>query len=202
MATSANCTERNLCVYCGSGLGIDAEYREAAARVGRALARDGIGLVYGGGRVGLMGVIADAALDAGGRAIGVIPEVLTITEVAHHGLTELVVVSNMHERKALMASRAHAFLTLPGGIGTYEEFFETLSWASLGLHQKPMGILNVAGYFDPLLALLDQAVTKQFARLNNILRLVVSADPENVVGELMSRTESGGIGQEIDLGSV
>ncbi len=199
MAETAVITENNLCVYCGSGVGIEPEYAEAAARVGRGLARARIGLVYGGGRVGLMGVVANAVLDGGGRAIGVIPDALAIKEVAHDGLTELIVVSNMHERKALMARRARAFLTLPGGIGTFEEFFETLSWAALGLHQKPIGILNVAGYFDPLLSLLDQAVNKQFAHLSHILRLVVSTDPENVIAELMHRAVHEGPGEPIDL---
>jgi uncharacterized protein (TIGR00730 family) len=194
--------EKNLCVYCGSAVGIEADYAEAADGVGRALARAGVGLIYGGGRVGLMGIVADAVLAGGGRAIGVIPEVLAIKEVAHDGLTELIVVSNMHERKALMARRARAFLTLPGGIGTFEEFFETLSWANLELHHKPMGILNIAGYFDPLLSLLDQAVNKQFARLHPVLRLLVSTDPEQVVVDLMSRADSIGVGQHLDLGQL
>jgi len=202
MSEGAHFTERNLCVYCGSSVGIEAEYAEAAARVGGALARAGIGLIYGGGRVGLMGVVANAILDGGGKAIGVIPRALAIEEVAHDGLTELIVVSNMHERKALMATRARAFLTLPGGIGTFEEFFETLSWAALGLHQKPMGILNVAGYFDPLLSLLDQAVNKQFARVSHILRLVVSTDPDNIVNDLMARADSAEVGQDLDLGPL
>jgi len=149
-----------------------------------------------------MGVVANAILDGGGKAIGVIPRALAIEEVAHDGLTELIVVSNMHERKALMATRARAFLTLPGGIGTFEEFFETLSWAALGLHQKPMGILNVAGYFDPLLSLLDQAVNKQFARVSHILRLVVSTDPDNIVNDLMARADSAEVGQDLDLGPL
>jgi uncharacterized protein (TIGR00730 family) len=199
MTDSAILMDKNLCVYCGSAVGFDAEFAEAARRVGRALARTGIGLVYGGGRAGLMGVVADAVLDNGGTVIGVIPEVTAIKEVAHDGLTELILVANMHQRKALMASRSQAFLTLPGGIGTFEEFFETLSWAGLGLHQKPMGILNVTGYFDPLLSLLDQAVNKQFARLNHILRLVVSNDPESVVEELMNRAERESPGESIDL---
>ena len=146
-----------------------------AKTVGRALAHRGVGLVYGGGRVGLMGIVADAVLESGGRAIGVIPEPLATKEIAHDGLTELHVVADMHERKALMARRSSAFLTLPGGIGTFEEFFETLSWAALGLHQKPMGVLNVAGYFDPLLALLDHAVAERFVRpeyLDLFVRLI------------------------------
>ena len=145
---------KNICIYCGSATGTNPEYVETARRLGTILARRGLGLVYGGGRVGLMGVIADAVLNGGGRVVGVIPEALASKEVAHDGLTELHVVADMHQRKALLARRADAFLTLPGGIGTFEEFFETLSWAALALHHKPMGVLNVAGYFDPLLALL------------------------------------------------
>lgn len=179
---------KNICVYCGSASGTDPQYAEAARRVGTILARRGLGLVYGGGQVGLMGIVADAVLDAGGPAVSVIPEALASKEVAHHGLTELQVVADMHERKALMARRADAFLTLPGGIGTFEEFFETLSWAGLKLHQKPMGLLNVAGYFDPLLALLDHAVAARFVREASLDLLVVSADPEAVIEELARRT--------------
>ncbi len=134
-----------------------------------------------------MGIVADAVLEGGGRVVGVIPEPLATKEVAHDGLTELHVVADMHERKALMADRADAFLTLPGGIGTFEEFFETLSWAALGLHHKPMGVLNVAGYFDPLLALLDHAVAERFLRREFLDLLVVSSDPEAIIEELAER---------------
>ncbi len=182
--------EHNICIYCGSAVGIDPAYAAAAISVGRALARDGFGLVYGGGRVGLMGIVADAVLERGGRAIGVIPESMAVKEVAHDGLTELHIVADMHERKAMMARRASAFLTLPGGTGTFEEFFETLSWATLGLHQKPMGILNVADYFDPLLALLDHAVTARFVRPENRKLIFVSSNAEAVVRDLMVRSRS------------
>jgi uncharacterized protein (TIGR00730 family) len=175
----------NICIYCGSAVGIKPEYAESARNVGHALARHGFGLVYGGGRVGLMGIVADAVLAGGGRVIGVIPDPLATKEIAHDGLTELHVVADMHQRKALMARRANAFLTLPGGIGTFEEFFETLSWSVLGLHQKPLGILNIAGYFDPLLALLNHAVAERFVRPHNLKRLIVSGDPESVVSDLM-----------------
>ena len=178
---------KNICVYCGSASGTNPEYVEAARRIGTIMARRGLGLVYGGGRVGLMGVVADAVLGGGGRVVGVIPEALATKEVAHDGLTELHVVADMHERKALMARRADAFLTLPGGIGTFEEFFETLSWAALKLHHKPMGVLNIAGYFDPLLALLDHAVAERFVRREFLDLLVVSADPEGIVEELAER---------------
>ncbi|HZW33479.1 MAG TPA: TIGR00730 family Rossman fold protein [Isosphaeraceae bacterium] len=190
---------KTLCIYCGSAAGTNPEYAAAARRLGRALARLGLGLVYGGGRVGLMGIVADAVLGSGGQAIGVIPEALANEEVAHNGLTELHVVADMHQRKALMARRADAFLTLPGGIGTFEEFFETLSWAALGLHRKPIGILNVAGYFDPLLSLLDHAVTERFLRPEVLNLLLVSTDPEALVVELRDRAPAIGPRQRIDF---
>ena len=190
---------KNICIYCGSAVGTNPEYAAAARRLGRALAHQGLGLVYGGGRVGLMGIVADAVLESGGQAIGVIPEALASQEVAHDGLTELHVVADMHQRKALMARRADAFLTMPGGIGTFEEFFETLSWASLGLHRKPLGILNVAGYFDPLLALLDHAVAERFLRPEVLSLLVVSTDPEALVAELRDRAPPAGHRQRIDF---
>jgi uncharacterized protein (TIGR00730 family) len=149
-----------------------------------------------------MGILADAVLEAGGRAIGVIPEPLSNKEIAHLGLTELHVVADMHKRKALMARRANAFLTLPGGIGTFEEFFETLSWAALGLHQKPLGILNVAGYFDPLLALLNHAVSERFLRPEHMKLLVVSSDAETVVSDLMVRARPLDRPQRIDFDEV
>jgi uncharacterized protein (TIGR00730 family) len=174
----------HVCVFCGSARGARAEYVAAARRVGAALARSGLGLVYGGGRVGLMGVVADAALAEGGRVVGVIPEPLAREEIAHDGLTELHVVPGMHERKALMARRSAGFLMLPGGIGTFEEFFEILTWAALGLHRKPIGVLNVGGYFAPLLRLLDHAVAEGFVRPAHLALLLVSADPEALVAGL------------------
>lgn len=169
--------------------------------VGKAIAEHGFGLVYGGGQVGLMGVVADAVMEAGGRAIGVIPEPLAVKEVAHRGLSELHVVRDMHERKAMMAGRSAAFLTLPGGVGTFEEFFETLSWATLGLHQKPIGVLNVAGYFDPLIALLDHAVSQQFVKPEQWRHLVISEDPVALVVEVMSHADTRRARQRIDLGA-
>jgi uncharacterized protein (TIGR00730 family) len=194
--------ENNLCIYCGSAAGALARFADSAQRVGRAIAGHGFGLVYGGGDVGLMGIVADAVLEAGGRAIGVIPEALVAREIAHRGLTELHVVRDMHERKAMMANRSKAFLTLPGGIGTLEEFFETLSWATLGLHQKAMGVLNVAGYFDPLIALLDHAVEQQFVRPENRGLLMVSDDPEALVANVMNRSGAASTRQKIDLESA
>jgi uncharacterized protein (TIGR00730 family) len=161
-------------------------YAELARRLGAELARQDLTLVYGGGRVGLMGVVADAVLGAGGRAIGVIPQALATKEIAHDGLTELHVVSGMHERKALMATKSSAFLTLPGGIGTLEEFFEILSWGALGIHQKPLGILNVDSYFDPLLALLEHGMAEDFVRPGFLQCLIISDNPETIISKLLA----------------
>ena len=147
-----------VCVFAGSNAGVRTEYREAAAALGRMLAERGLALVYGGAHVGLMGAVADAVLQSGGRVTGVIPESLVAKEVAHGGLTELLVVSSMHERKALMSDLADAFIALPGGWGTWEEFFEMLTWAQLGLHRKACGLLNILGYFDPLLSFVDHSI--------------------------------------------
>ena len=175
-----------ICVFCGSALGLLPSFTETAEQVGQELAHRGVELVYGGGRVGLMGVVADSVLRAGGRAVGVIPEALATKEIAHDGLTELHVVSGMHERKALMAAKATAFLTLPGGIGTFEEFFEILSWGALGLHQKPIGILNVDGYFDPLIALIEHGITQDFIRDHFLHPLFVSDHLDSLLNKLLS----------------
>jgi uncharacterized protein (TIGR00730 family) len=155
---------QKLCVFCGSSRGVKSEYQTAAREVGELLAQHGITLVYGGGNVGLMGIVADAALGAGGAVIGVIPEPLVSWEVAHAGLTELYVVDTMHTRKARMADLADGFLALPGGFGTLDEFCEVLTWAQLGLHAKPCGLLNVAGFYDGLLAQLDRTVADGLLR--------------------------------------
>jgi len=155
---------RSLCVYCGSSGAVEAQYREAANALGAHLARAGIALVYGGGRIGLMGLLADAALAARGKVTGIIPSHLCAAEVAHRGVTELLVVDSMHERKRLMAERADAFAILPGGIGTLDEMFEILSWKQLGLHNRPILLADIGGYWVPLRALLDDIVTKGFAR--------------------------------------
>ncbi len=175
-----------ICVFCGSSPGASSAYREAARQVGETLVRHRVDLVYGGGRVGLMGIVADAVLGAGGHAIGVIPNALATKEIAHDGLTELHVVSGMHERKALMATKSSAFLTLPGGIGTFEEFFEILSWGALGIHQKPIGILNVDGYFDPLIALLEHGIAEQFIRPGFLHSLIVSDNPDTLINNLFA----------------
>lgn len=158
---------KRICVFCGSSAGSHPEYRACAEELGVELARRQIGLVYGGGNVGLMGAIADAVLREGGEAIGVIPEHLMIREIGHKQLTKLHIVHSMHERKALMADLSDAFIALPGGFGTFEEFFEVLTWSQLGLHLKPCGIVNVLDYYTPLLAMLDHAVEQRFLKPQN-----------------------------------
>jgi uncharacterized protein (TIGR00730 family) len=153
-----------LCVFCGSSSGCNPVYKQTAERLGELLAERDISLIYGGGKVGLMGVLADSCLAKGGRVVGVIPQLLVDKEVAHGGLTQLHVVGSMHQRKALMADLADAFLALPGGFGTWEEFFEVLTWSQLGLQRKACALLNVEGYYDPLLALADRAVRDGFLR--------------------------------------
>ncbi|WP_422930635.1 TIGR00730 family Rossman fold protein [Singulisphaera sp. PoT] len=170
-----------VCVFCGSLSGSRPAYEAAARCVGTAIAEKGLGLVYGGGRVGLMGIVADAALEAGGRVIGIIPERLSSSEIAHGGLSELHVVNSMHERKAMMAMLSSGFLTLPGGIGTFEEFFEILTWSALKIHGKPMGILNVDGYFDRLFDFMNYGVEEGFIRKRDREKLVVSDDPESLI---------------------
>jgi uncharacterized protein (TIGR00730 family) len=153
---------RRLAVYCGSSLGADPAFADAARAAGAEMARRGIGLVYGGGRLGLMGIVADAVLDAGGEAYGVIPQALIDLEVAHTGLTEIHVVTTMHERKAKMTELTDAFVALPGGIGTFDELFEAWTWNALGYHAKPFCLLNVAGFWDELLGFLDHTTASGF----------------------------------------
>lgn len=159
---------KSVCLFCGSNKGQRPEYISAAADFGRTLAEQGITLVYGAGKVGLMGVAADAALAAGGKVIGVIPEFLKAKEVAHLGLTELYVTDTMHQRKALMAELADGFVALPGGFGTFDELFEILTWAQLAVHDKPVGLLDVAGFYQPLLALTRHAVDEGFVPASNM----------------------------------
>lgn len=180
---------KRICVFCGSNAGHDPRYRAEADRLGRLLAERGIELVYGGGNVGLMGVIADACLGAGGTVIGVIPEALIGKEVAgrvvdHRGLTRLEVVDSMHTRKARMAELADGFIALPGGFGTFEEFCEVLTWGQLGFHVKPMGLLNVNGFYDPLLALFERAVAEGFLREENRAMALAADDIESLLAAL------------------
>jgi uncharacterized protein (TIGR00730 family) len=175
---------RSICVFCGSNVGAREEYAAAAAALGTLLGERGIRVVTGAGNVGLMGVVADAALAAGGEVIGVIPQVLVDKELAHQGLTELRIVTSMHERKALMAELSEAFLALPGGLGTFEELFEVLTWSQLGIHHKPCGCLNVLGYFDALEGLLERAVGEGFLRVEHRGLLVVEDDASSLVQRL------------------
>jgi uncharacterized protein (TIGR00730 family) len=158
---------RRICVFCGSSNGNRPLYAESARALGKAMLQRSLGLVYGGGNVGLMGTIADAVRDGGGEVIGVIPQALVERELAHRGVTQLLVVQSMHERKAKMAELSDAFIAMPGGFGTFEEFCEIITWAQLGLHRKPCGILNVEGYYDSLLSLFDHAVSEGFLRNEN-----------------------------------
>jgi uncharacterized protein (TIGR00730 family) len=171
-----NQPERKICVFTGSRHGASTAYADAAEQLARDLVKRGFGLVYGGGNVGLMNVIADAVLELGGHVIGVIPDSLVSKEVAHRGLSDLRVVQSMHERKALMAELSNGFIAMPGGIGTMEELFEVLSWAQLGLHEKPCGLLNVARYYDPLVEFLDRAVTQDFLKPKHRALLLVESE--------------------------
>ncbi|HEX9016874.1 MAG TPA: TIGR00730 family Rossman fold protein [Chloroflexota bacterium] len=173
-----------VCVFCGSSPGANHAYLEAATEVGGLLARRGLTLVYGGGRVGVMGAAADAALAAGGRVIGVIPQSLVSLEVAHLELTELRVVNSMHERKALMGDLSDAFLVLPGGLGTMEEFFEVATWSQLGIHNKPVGLLNVAGYYDTLLAFMEHALSEGFIPPRNRDLVMVDGDAASLLDRM------------------
>jgi uncharacterized protein (TIGR00730 family) len=167
----------SVCVYCGSRPGEDAAYAEAARRIGASIAQRGWQLVYGGGRAGLMGIVADAVLAGGAPVVGVIPRSLMEREVGHPGLTELHVVETMHERKLMMAERSDAFVALPGGIGTFEELFEVWSWRQLGYHDKPLGLLNTAGYYDALLAFMAQTVHRGFVAAPQAALLHVATEP-------------------------
>jgi uncharacterized protein (TIGR00730 family) len=180
----SNAAKRSICVFCGSSVGVKPAYAYAAKRLGESLGRGGRQLVFGGGRVGLMGVLADAALQHGGHVTGVIPQHLVDLEVAHTGLSQLRIVGSMHERKQLMADLADAFVVLPGGLGTLEEFFEVWTWGQLGLHAKPYGLLNVASYFDPLLTFLDHTVQEGFVRAEHRRLLAVAEDPDALLAAL------------------
>jgi uncharacterized protein (TIGR00730 family) len=175
---------QRICVFCGSSSGTGETYLQAAREVGRLLSERDIELVYGGGRVGLMGAVADACLAAGGRVTGVIPQLLVDKEVAHRGLTELRVVQTMHERKALMADLADAFLALPGGYGTWDELCEVLTWSQIGIQRKASALLNVNGYYDPLLAMADRAVAEGFLRDVHRDLLLTDTDPARLLDRL------------------
>lgn len=177
-------TIRRLCVFCGSKVGIDERYRVAAVELGRLLVREKIGLVYGGGSIGLMGVIADAVLAEEGEVVGVIPESLANEELLHPRVADMRVVATMHARKALMAELSDAFVAMPGGFGTFEEFFEVVTWSQLGLHRKLTGLLNVGGYYDPLVRLVDHAVQEGFIKPKHRSLLVIEERPDVLLSRL------------------
>ena len=177
---------RSLCVFCGSSPGFDPVHAEAARALGRALGRAGIDLVYGGGKVGLMGIVADSAMAAGARATGVIPHALAALEVEHRGLSALHIVGSMHERKAMMADLSDGFIALSGGIGTFEELFEIWTWGQLGDHRKPVALLNVAGFYDKLTSFIDDVVAAGFLRDEHRRMLMVESDPDALVDRLRS----------------
>lgn len=176
---------KSVCVFAGSNHGSREEYGDAARGLGRALAARGIELIYGGGRVGLMGRLADGALEAGGRVIGVIPQKLMAKEVGHRNLTELRVVASMHERKAMMADLAEGFIALPGGWGTLDELFEILTWAQLGIHRKPCGMLNVLGYFDKLRAFLAHTTDEGFVRAEQQAIIRIGTTPDELLDDML-----------------
>jgi uncharacterized protein (TIGR00730 family) len=175
---------QSLCVFCGSNAGARPEYADAAQGLGRFAAERGINLVYGGGRVGLMGALADACLAAGGQVVGVIPQALASKELAHAGCTELHVVESMHERKALMTELSDAFVALPGGIGTFEELFEVWTWGQLGFHKKPCGLLNPAGFYDRLIEFLEHTRDEGFMQAEHLQMLARADDPATLLAAL------------------
>jgi uncharacterized protein (TIGR00730 family) len=184
---------KRICVFCGSSLGARPAYQHAAQQLGELLAERRIGVVFGGGAIGLMGVLADAALSKGGEVIGVIPESLVRREIGHRGVTKLHVVETMHQRKALMADLSDAFIALPGGYGTLEELCEAITWSQLGIQQKPCGVLNIEKYWDGLLAVLDHAVDEGFVRPENSQLVLVAQTPEWMLERLSEWTPPGHI---------
>jgi len=189
---------KRICVFCGSNHGARSTYTDAAQQLGKALVSQGVGLVYGGGSIGLMTVVANAVLEEKGEVIGVIPHALSSKEFAHDGLTELHLVSSMHERKAMMAELSGAFIAMPGGFGTLDEFFEIVTWAQLGLHTKPIGLLNVEGYFDLLLKFVDYMQRERFISTEHRQLIITSHDPEELLSALIRYKPSQQIPKVID----
>ncbi|EMY4797615.1 TIGR00730 family Rossman fold protein [Bacillus cereus group sp. BceL296] len=174
----------SICVFCGSNFGESEEYKNTAEKLGEFLGKKNTTLIYGGGKVGLMGSVANSALQAGGNVVGIIPEFLRDKEIAHQGLTDLIVVDSMHSRKQKMSELADGFIVLPGGYGTYEEMFEVLSWGQIGIHKKPVGLINVDGFFDPLLKMLQHTVDKGFARPENLNLILSSTNIEELFAQM------------------
>lgn len=187
-----NVGPRTVCVFCGSSPGARDVYADASARLGKLLAHRGQTLVYGGAQVGMMGTVADAALAAGGDVVGAIPHYMAGRELAHGGLTELHVVDGMHERKALMAERADAFIALPGGAGTLDEFFEVWTWSQIGLHAKPIGLLDVDGFYQPLWRMIEHLVAEGFVKQRHQDRLLIDSDPERLLDAMADRQPASG----------
>ena len=175
---------KSICIFCGSNYGIRPEYEHAAVAMGQLLAQSGIRLIYGGGKVGLMGAVANAALAAGGQVVGIIPQFLQDKELAHLGLTELHVVDSMHSRKAMMNQMSDGFVSMPGGFGTFEELFEVVSWAQLGMHQKPIGLLDIADFYQPLLHMVHHASAQGFARAENCGIFLSAAEPQDLLNKM------------------
>jgi uncharacterized protein (TIGR00730 family) len=182
---------KSIAVYCGASLGADPVYADAARGLARALVEHNIGLVYGGGKVGLMGVIADEVLRLGGTVYGVIPQALMVREVGHTGVTELFVVADMHERKAMMARLADGFIAMPGGMGTLEELFEMLTWSQLGIHRKPVGVLNIDGFYDALVGFIGHASAEGFIRAQHAALMMVETTPEALLDRLAKEYQHG-----------
>ncbi|MGA9531645.1 MAG: TIGR00730 family Rossman fold protein [Anaerolineales bacterium] len=191
---------RRICVFCGSSDSVPSAYLEAAAEIGELLAERGITIVFGGGSTGLMGALANAALAAGGRVIGVLPRIFNTPALAHAGLTELELVDGMHERKARMAELADGFIALPGGFGTFEELFEVLTWAQIGLHHKPVGVLNIDGYFDPLLALIAHAGDQGFIYAEHQQLLANDREPAGLLRSMEDYQPPEGLARWVDRG--
>ncbi len=181
---------KRLCVFCGSSAGQNPEYAEAARQVGCLIASRGIALVYGGASIGLMGMVADSALEAGGEVIGVLPKTLARREVSHSDLSELHIVDTMHERKAMMANLADGFMALPGGCGTFDELFEVITWAQIGVHAKPIAILNTVGYYDPLIALFEHAIAERFVHKDHQKLILHGTDPAALLDKMLTYTPS------------
>jgi uncharacterized protein (TIGR00730 family) len=193
---------RRVCVFASANVGARAGYAAAARALATALAARGLGLVYGGGRVGLMGVLADAMLALGADVVGVIPRALATREIAHYGVTDLRVVGGMHERKATMVELADAFVALPGGFGTFEELFEVVTWAQLGLHAKPIGVLNVECYFDALLALVERAIAQRFVHPAHGALVLSAASPDALLDALAAYRPPAGVRKWLELGDI
>lgn len=181
----------SICVYCGSADGISADYVAAARQTGATLARAGIALIYGGGKTGLMGAVADGVLEAGGQVIGVIVQTMNTPALAHPGLTRMEVTDTIHQRKARMYELADGYIALPGGYGTFDELFETLTWGQIGEHNKPVGLLNVGGYYDPLLTMLDRAMQEKFLFAEHRQALLCDSDPARLLETMRAYKHSG-----------